>query len=187
MANHVNSYINVVTISEEGQKVWDDICKKLKGDDGEGVYDHTLGRLFVDNDDDIDWDLMVNQVGSKWAHTDDLHECGMSITSAWSSVDAFVEEVACRIGAVDPSLRIEYTWEDEMPNFLGCAVYDCEGLADRVEIEWEEAVQIMLNDFAELREVWDEEEEEFTDDMELVHEILWEWMGDWQSSQLQGM
>lgn len=187
MANHVHSYINIVTISEEGQKVWDGICQKLKADDGEGVYDHSLGRLFVDNDDDITWDLMVNEVGAKWAYTDDMHECGMSINSAWSSVDAFVEEVACQIGAVDPSLRLEYTWEDEMPNFIGCAVYDCEGLDDRVEIDWEEILQELRSIDSDLNALWDEDEEEFTDDGELLHEILWEWTGDWQQGQLSAM
>lgn len=186
MANHVNSYIRIRTISEEGQKVWDSICQKISGRELFGDNSH-LGAYFTDDEDEITVTNMCNWVGAKWAYAEDIDECGMRIMSAWSPCSEFVEEVINVISEVDESIQIEYTYEDEMPNFIGVALYDQDGLVDCSELEWDEIKDEMINEYDELREQWDEDEDEWKDEGDLLQELLWEWTSDWQYKAIDSM
>ena len=49
MANHVDGYLSVVTISEEGQKVWDAMIAKLDKNRDENDYEVHLGHLIFEH------------------------------------------------------------------------------------------------------------------------------------------
>lgn len=180
MANHVNSYICIRQISEEGQKVWNDIVSRIQ--ESEPLYgEYHLGHLWVDDIDEIDRSWMCEKVGAKWAYGSDMDEGGMRIQSAWSACMEFVEEVVRRIAEVDDSILIEYTYEDEMPNFIGAAVFNNEGQLDGEELDDGEIIETLKDKDEELAGLWDEDEGWWTDDGELYHELLWDFISDWQA------
>lgn len=185
MANHVSGYLSIQTISEEGQKVWDQIIEDLESKQGENEYEIHLGHYIFENfDDDWDFNTMCEEIGAKWAYATDWDEAGMSMYSAWSPCGEFVENVAMRIGEVDESIAIVLTYEDEMPNFIGVSTFTKDGLDTDNYLEIDELMQICRDNDPELAALWDEEKEEWNDEdaaWDLLHEGLWEGIGDWQA------
>ena len=193
MANHVSAYLSVVSISEEGQKVWDKfVTGKLdehrKKEESDYAEVHLGHYLFEESDGEFtNWDFneMCEGVGAKWAYATDWDECGVATYSAWSPVGPWAEMVAKEIGKVDPSVQLRLTYEDEFPNFIGAATYNKDGEDDDEYIEWDEFLQWMLSRNEELHEMWDEDSEEWKDGMEddandLLSEIQWEEIHEWQ-------
>ena len=185
MANHVQGYLSVRTISEEGQKLWDEVVAKLQSNMKEGEYEVHLGHyIFEDFDNDWDFNRMCDEIGAKWAYAQDMDECGMSMYSAWSPCLEFAESVATMIGEVDETIELVLTYEDEMPNFVGVATFNQHGLDTDNVLECDELMEMMKEREPELAELWDADAEEWTDEdtaWEIIHEIQWEMIGDWQS------
>ena len=184
MANHVQGYLSVRTISEEGQKVWDKIVADLESHRGEDEYETHLGHfIFEDFDNDWDFNRMCDEIGAKWAYAQDMDECGMSMYSAWSPCLEFAETVAMRIAEVDPSVALTLTYEDEMPNFVGVATFTKDGMDTDNCLESEELHEMMRSDVPELAELWDEEEQEWTDEdaaWDLINDVQWDFINNWQ-------
>ena len=185
MANHVNGYVSIRTISEEGQQVWDKIVSDLEAKRGEGEYEVHLGHfIFEDFDNDWDFNRMCDEIGAKWAYVTDMDESGMSMYSAWSPVGEFVDTVAKMIGEVDPSIQIVLTYEDEFPNFVGVATFTKDGLDTDNVLESDEIMVLMKMHEPELEELWDEDNEEWKDEdraWELIYEIQWDIINNWQA------
>ena len=189
MANHVSAYLSVVSISAEGQKVWDkfvtgklDELRKKEESDYAEVH---LMNFIWDNDDDYDRNEMCERIGAKWAYATDWDECGVATYSAWSPVGPWAEMIAEEIGKVDPTVQLKLTYEDEFPNFIGVATYNKDGNEDDEYIEWDEFLQWMLSRNEELHEMWDEDSEDWKEGMEeagvdLLSEIQWEEIHEWQ-------
>ena len=186
MANHVSGYLSVQTISEEGQKVWDKIISDLEAKKDESDYEIHLGHYIFENfDDDWDFNRMCDEIGAKWAYATDMDESGMAMYSAWSPCGEFVEDVAMKIGEVDSNVQIVLTYEDEMPNFVGVATFNVDGLVSDNGLEIEELLEMCRDRDEELAALWNEEDEEWTDEdqaWEILHEIQWEVIQDWQSN-----
>ena len=185
MANHVSGYLCIRQISEEGQKVWDKIVSDLEAKKNEGEYEIHLGHfIFEDFDNDWDFNRMCEEIGAKWAYATDMDESGMAMYSAWSPCGEFVDTVATMIGEVDPDVQIVLTYEDEMPNFVGVATYTKDGMDTDNCLDGAELMEIMKEREPRLVELWDEDEEEWTDEEEawdLIHEIQWDIINEWQS------
>ena len=186
MANHVSGYLSVRTISEEGQKVWDKIVSDLEAKKEENEYEVHLGHyIFEDFDNDWDFNRMCDEIGAKWAYMTDADESGMAMYSAWSPCGGFAEDVAMKIGEVDPSVALVLTYEDEMPNFVGVATFTKDGLDTDNVLESEELAEIMRNNDYELAALWDEENEEWKDEdaaWDLINEIQWDTINMWQEN-----
>ena len=186
MANHVSGYLSIQTISEEGQKVWDEIVSDLEAKKNTGEYEIHLGHyIFEDFDNDWDFNRMCDEIGAKWAYATDMDESGMAMYSAWSPCGEFVEDVAMKIGEVDSDVAIVLTYEDEMPNFVGVATYNKDGLVEDNVLEHDELMEIMKEQEPRLVELWNEDDEEWTDENEawdLIHEIQWDIISDWQNA-----
>ena len=186
MANHVSGYLSVRTISEEGQKVWDKIVSDLEAKKNTGEYEIHLGHFIFENfDDDWDFNRMCDEIGAKWAYMTDADESGMAMYSAWSPCGEFADTVATMIGLIDPSVQLVLTYEDEMPNFVGVATFTKDGLDTDNVLESEELAEIMRNNDPELNELWDEENEEWKDEdaaWDLIYEIQWDTINDWQAN-----
>ena len=104
--------------------------------------------------------------------------------SAWSPCGEFVENVAMRIGEVDESVQIVLTYEDEFPNFIGVATYNKEGIVEDNSLDCDDLYQICRDLDPELAALWNEEEEEWTDEdaaWEILHEGMWDVINGWQS------
>ena len=185
MANHVSGYLSIRNISEEGQKVWDKIVSDLQAKQKDGEYEVHLGHyLFEDLDRDWDFNRMCEEIGAKWAYATDMDEDGMAMYSAWSPCGEFVESVAKRIAEVDESIQITLTYEDEMPNYVGVSTFNKDGLVYDNFLEIDDLQQICRDRDSELAVLWDEETEEWTDEdqaWDILHEIQWDVINDWQS------
>lgn len=195
MANHVNGYLSVRQISEEGQKVWDEYVvgtlEKSRGIGGR-AYDTHLGYFIFESDDEgefTNWDFntMCDEVGAKWAYAEDFDECGISMTSAWSPCLPFCEMIAQKIAEVDPSVQLVLTYEDEFPNFVGVATFSKGGMDNDDYIEWDGLRSIMIEENEDLAVLWNEDEEEWTDDdaaFDILCEVQWDVIAEWQQSNI---
>ena len=180
MANHVSSCLNFVTISEEGKKVVKQITETIQSRDNDKYSSH-LGFYFTEDLDTIDRNFMCENVGAKWAYLTDSDDDFMAFESAWSPIEEFVEHVVAKVAEVDESVVARYTYEDEMPNFVGVQVYTKEGLYDAEELDNEELLEHYMAAAPELKEEYDAEEEEFTDKgYDILSDVQWECINDWQ-------
>ena len=186
MANNVNNYLRVETISPEGQKVWDSFVERIGNLPGQG---HLTG-LFYEADENGYWIVPegVNAgeaVGAKWAFPIDVGEDYMNIESAWSPVIPLAEHIAQEVGKVDPSVQLVLSYEDEMPNFVGVATFDHEGLDTDNDIDWEEIQELVLKNHEEISERWDWDECDWhegqeEEGQEMMSEVIWDTTNDWQ-------
>lgn len=199
MANHVSGYLSVRTISEEGQKVWDEYVigtlEKYKGIGGR-QYDVHLGFFLADHVNDDGDILMANgeqltmnemceEIGAKWAYAEDYDECGMSMQSAWSPCVEFCQKIAQKIGEVDETVQLVLTYEDEFPNFVGVATFDKDGTDTDLSVEWDDIREIMCDQDPELAALWNADEEEWTDEdaaSDILCDTQWDVINEWQSN-----
>jgi len=185
MANHVDSYLHFHTISDEGVNKLKETLDRF--DKYQSNYECHLAYAFVDDVDEVynNPDMSMHDlVGAKWAYAQDWDEGGISMYSAWSGTAPFVEWLVNEISTVDKSVIAVYTYSDEMPNFTGVQVYTHEGLDDSYELEHDDIRDGMMQDNEELAALWDMDEEDFTDDWELFHEGVWDWVSEWQNNQV---
>ena len=190
MANHVDAYLSVQSISEAGQKVWDEYVVGTL-DQHKGEWETHLGHFIFDADDEgefTNWDftVMCEEIGAKWAYARDWDESGVSVYSAWSPVLEWANMVAQKIGEVDPNVALVLTYEDEFPNFVGVATFTAEGMDTDNCIEWDDLLQLIMDDNPELREMYDEDEGTWKEDKEdEAHDILmdvqWDKIHEWQA------
>ena len=186
MANNVNNYLRVESISPEGQEVWDDFVERINALPDRG---HLTG-LFYEADENGHWIVPegvhpAEAVGAKWAFTLDIDADTMNIESAWAPVIPLAEHIALEIGKVDPTFRMVMTYEDEMPNFVGVATFDHEGLNTDIDIDWDEIRDRIINDHEEIRERWDADECDWHEGQEeegeeMMSEVIWDTANDWQ-------
>ena len=189
MANNVNNYLRVECISPEGQKVWDSFVERIDALHEDGSNGHLTG-LFYKADEDGYWIVPEGRhaseaVGAKWAFAQDLDTDFMNIESAWSPVLPLAEHIAREIGKVDPDVQLVLTYEDEMPNFVGTATLNAEGIDTDNDIGWDEIKELVIDQHEEIAERWDAEEGDWHEGQEeegeeMMHEVLWETTSDWQ-------
>ena len=190
MANNVNNYLRVERISPEGQKVWDSFIERINALSGRG---HLTG-LFYEADEEGYWVDAEGErvgmdageaVGAKWAFANDLDTDFMNIESAWSPVLPLAEHIAREIGKVDPDVQLVLTYEDEMPNFVGTATLNAEGIDTDNDIGWDEIKELAIAQHEEIAERWDAEEGDWHEGQEeegeeMMYEVVWETASDWQ-------
>ena len=190
MANHVDGYLSIQT-NEAGRKVWEKYTDKLQAvleKEGHQWGEVHLGELFFDDLDDpeLDRNWMCDNIGAKWAYAKDWDEDGVSMYSAWSPCGEFAERIIKEIGEVDPDVTGRLTYEDEFPNYVGVALFNKHGMEEDYTIEWDDIQRLCMRQNKELRELWDEESEEWKDE-DAAREILWEIqydiIHDWQERQ----
>lgn len=188
MANHVSGYISLENASEAGQKVWNEFVLGTIEKHRDGYETHLGHFLFEEKDGEfVDWDFnkMCDEVGAKWAYATDADESGFSYYSAWSPINAFCDLIAAKIGEVCQDFRLVMTYEDEMPNFVGCAIYDHGGHEDEAYMEHDEMLQLLMEQDPELKELYDEDECDWKDGKdeeawEILNEIQYDFIYDWQ-------
>ena len=189
MANHVSQYLSIKSeLTKEGREVWNKILGRLDRDETANDHEKHLGFIFFDSYDEMDRENMCDLVGAKWAYCTDRDEDGMSMYSAWSPCIEFCTYLAQEIGKVDADVQLALTYEDEFCNFIGCAVFDTGGLYDQAELESDEFIDMILEDDEELRAHFDPEEREFDEEgQEMLWEVQWDRISDWQYNALEEM
>jgi hypothetical protein len=159
--------------------VFEDIGKKILSRLTEGDHQVHLGHLFCDKPDleGLTLDDMCEKVGAKWAYLTEADDFSMSFYSAWSAITPFVEQyVMPKVAEVDPNAVFVYSYEDEMPNFIGAYVYEGCELIDGEECDGDEILEFIVSETPELEGKWDADEYEWADEEseELFEEVRWE-------------
>lgn len=156
MANHVSTYINFQNITDSGK-------------------DH-LNRISAD------WDWKGDDLGPKWCYIEDASDDYIMLVSAWSYPRDGIEKLIETLAETDPNIKANITYQDEMPNFFGCAIMTAEGIVDEIEWQWEELIEHLHREVDGLKEHWDEEEEDWDEEgREIMNDHLWECISDLQS------
>ena len=188
MANHVSQYLSLRSdLNEKGREVWNEIMSRLNRDDTQGGEKH-LGFVFFDSYDEMTRENMCDLIGAKWAYLTDHDESGLSMYSAWSPCIEFCTYLSEQIGIVDAGVQLVLTYEDEFCNFIGTALFDAGGLEDQEELEGDEFIDMILEDDDELRAHFDPELREFDDEgLEMLWEVQWDRISDWQWSATERM
>ena len=191
MANNVYNYLEVQEITPEGQKVWDSFVERINALDHNG---HLTG-LFYEADDDGYWIVPEGvhageAVGAKWAFATELDDESMRIESAWAPVIPLAEHIAQEIGKVDPDVQLVMTYEDEMPNFIGVTTFTADGVDTDNDIDHEDIQDMVFSQHPEIREMWDEDENDWKEDKEeegydAYADVQWEIMSDWQMKNIE--
>jgi hypothetical protein len=83
----------------------------------------------------------------------------------------------------DPKIITSISYEDEGPNFFGADIYDGEEMFDGVEYDYEETVELVINDSEQLTEESYVDEEWVDQEAEdIFNEEMWEVINNTQAS-----
>ena len=186
MANHVSSTLTFSAISKEGESVVQETIDNMRSRSG-GQYDIPLGYAFVEDLQLADSDFMCENIGAKWAYLNDCDVSFMAFESAWVPPVEFVEHLIEKIASVDENVVACFRYEDEMPNFIGAQVYTSEGLYDAEEIDWEEILEKIFVSEPELKEEYDDENGFSEQGENILSEVKYELMQEWQNDALNTM
>jgi len=178
MANHVNTYIRVIT-NDAGTQVMRELKKKL-GRDPSGDYEKHLGYAFAEDIDDI-YGRMIDLTSAKWAYVTEIDDDSIAIYSAWNYVERFCEHLASEIGAADPNVILYVNYEDEMPNFVGVSAFNKFGLDEIWELDHEQIDQYIRDNDSEIAAEYNEENCEYSNlGREYLSESMWDHISNWQ-------
>ena len=171
--------------------MWDSFVERINALDHNG---HLTG-LFYEADDDGYWIVPEGvhageAVGAKWAFATELDDESMRIESAWAPVIPLAEHIAQEIGKVDPDVQLVMTYEDEMPNFIGVTTFTADGVDTDNDIDHEDIQDMVFSQHPEIREMWDEDENDWKEDKEeegydAYADVQWEIMSDWQMKNIE--
>lgn len=176
MANHVNTYITLEQGNEAAEAAFANIFNRVKvveeanrkPEDRWG-YQVNAFELWEDTQklyDEDKYGELMDEIGSKWCHLEDCDESFLNFCSAWSFPSELFERIGREIEKADPNAILTAYYEDEMPNFIGVAVYAHDEIWDELAIDSDEYAENGLKYW------WDEEEEgcEEPDDFEPTYD-----------------
>lgn len=178
MANHVNTHVHFYKLSAAGAERLKELYNRVRqtgnyawfsdmwvdGKEGSPTYEET---------EKYEWTTRV--IGPKWSYVEDIYDDEIHFVSAWSAPLDGIEWLVQQIAEVDPGVRARVTYEDEMPNFAGAAVYTADGQYDWQEWDDSDLREIMISLYPELAENWDEEEGEGNEQFwDTYNEHIWE-------------
>lgn len=178
MANHVTTRVTI-DCNDKAQVIvdqWQAAIDAMSNEDYKMV-----SKLFDVDPEVIDYNWMIENVGSKWCYADDYYDNNFTLVSAWDWPCKFVEWMAEQVIALDEDACITVTYEDEMPNFVGYHVFTKQG--DRGDVISHETIAEMVkNAIPELSQL-DEESDEY---FEMLQDNIWDAVYAWQDDGIAG-
>lgn len=181
MANHVSTYVEFRKLNDAGKELLSKLISRIRED---GTY-RWFGDMWVDGTDQTptyqeteQYVWTTENIGPKWCYVEEVGEDYIRLTSAWSWPEQGIEWLVNQLAAVDPKVLITCQFDDEMPNFIGVAVYDRHGFVDGFEDDWDQIKDRVTEEHPEIDEL-EEESEEWWD---AVHEKMYEVISDAQWS-----
>ena len=166
MANHVSFSIQFEEINDAAKTKWKELTERLEPESGESW----MGDLWVYEDGPVSkedvrqYSWTTEHVGPKWAYIQDFDDTGCSGYSAWSAPEEALSWILEQLAPLDPNLITSFYYDDEMPNFYGVYVYDGTEMVDGFEDDDEELRDRIFAENPELKEHWDEENDEWATD-----------------------
>ena len=190
MANHVHFYVQFHQINDEARTKLKEMFGRIREDaphkwfsdifvEGEGC------DLTYEETEKYEW-TTVN-IGPKWSYFEDYsaEEGDVYFTgeSAWTSPQQGVEMLLGILVEYDPKIITSISYEDEVPNFFGADIYDGEEMFDGIEYDYEETIDLVINDSERLTEESYVDEEWVDEEAEdAFQEEMWEVISNTQYS-----
>jgi len=177
MANHVSFSISFHKINEAAKAKLDQLYKQVddnKQVDGEGTFNDLLQATEKQAED---WDWRIENVGSKWCNLTDWDDSGIHGYSAWDAPVEGLQRLLNILSVEDPNMVTTFTYEDEMPNFIGAYVYEGNDLIDGAQDDSDEITDWVIAMSEDLdASDWDAEECEWSSEekQEIYFDELWE-------------
>lgn len=175
MANHVITRLRIAEGNEAAHQAMVRINQKHQ--DIKEAWEHEVPAFAMFEDtlalyDAEKWAELMNEIGTKWCYVYDWDdEESISFESAWGTPEALLERIAVEITDADPDAILEFTSEDEGPNWVSSGVYADGELYDEETIDSDEFPDLGIKLW------WDEEEDgEEPDDFEPNWEALYDIM-----------
>ena len=177
MANHVSFSINFHKINDAAKAKLDQLYKQVddnKQVDGEGTFNDLLQATEKQAED---WDWRIENVGSKWCNLTDWDNDSIHGYSAWDAPVEGLQRLLNILSVEDPNMVTTFTYEDEMPNFIGAYVYEGNDLIDGAQDDSDEITDWVIAMSEDLdASDWDAEECEWSSEekQEIYFDELWE-------------
>jgi hypothetical protein len=171
MANHVDNYIQVQgndAVKAEWETLFIKYGEKIERPSyhGDGTieiweYHEIQKHPFLSGYTEDNWyDWGCENIGAKWAHIEYADEGMVNITSAWSAITPYVEELYFYLKEIDEDVIIEHRYEDEFRNFVGVVSWadDC---TDEVSLDDEDIQEMMERKFG--KRYWEADDWDWSD------------------------
>ena len=187
MANHVSFHINIEQMNDAATARFKEMTSNLVQDSSNECW---FGDLWVDgkdgsptSDEVRQYEWTCNNIGPKWAHIHDFDDNTITGYSAWSAPEMGVDKILIELSKLDPKMITYLTYDDEMPNFVGCYIYEGNEMVDGFEDDADELRDRVIAESERLtEESWDEENDDWVDDetRDIFDEEMWEVVNDAQ-------
>ena len=171
MANSVTFRVSFEQINKAATERLKEMFSRFQDNDcnfGDMFVDGKEGSPTYEETDSRSW--YTDNIGSKWCYLEEYDEEGLFGRSAWAAPSDGFHWLAEQLGELDPDLLMNVSYEDEMPNFVGWAVFDSADLWDE-GMEDDDAIRDIVSKYSPDTNLDDEDE---------YHEALWESIYDWQ-------
>ena len=171
MANNVTFKVSFEQINEAAKKRLREMFSRFQDNDcnfGDMFVDGKEGSPTYEETNTRNW--YNENIGSKWCYLEEYDDDYLFGRSAWAPPSEGFHWLAEQLGELDPELLMNVSFEDEMPNFVGWAVFDGPNF-------WDEGTK----DDDEIRDIVSKYSPDTNlDDEDEYHEALWESIYDWQ-------
>ena len=180
MANYVNFTVNFDQINEAATAKLKELYARIRNEESSHAW---FSDMFVEGDltyeDTGKYEWTTANIGPKWCYLEEFDETYMSGTSAWCYPEEGITMLLEILEEFDPNIITSVTYEDECPNFAGCAVFEGSDQVDGFEDDYDEIRQYVIQDSEHLNEdSWLEDEQEWADDEaeDTFNEEIWEFI-----------
>jgi len=184
MANYVNFCVNFEQINEAATAKLKELYGRIRNEPDSHAW---FSDMFVEGDlsyeDTGKYSWTTANIGPKWCYLEDYDETMFNGTSAWIYPEDGIIKLLEILYELDPFLITTVTYEDEGPNFAGCAIFQGDEQFDGFEDDYDEIREGVIHASEVLTEdSWDDDEEEWADDEaeDRFNDELWEFINDRQ-------
>ena len=171
MANNVTFKVSFEQINKAAKERLKEMFSRFQDNDcnfGDMFVDGKEGSPTYEETSTRNW--YNENIGSKWCYLEEYDDDYLFGRSAWAPPSEGFHWLAEQLGELDPELLMNVSFEDEMPNFVGWAVFDGPNF-------WDEG----MKDDDEIRDIVSKYSPDTNlDDEDEYHEALWESIYDWQ-------
>ena len=171
MANNVTFKVSFEQINEAAKERLKEMFSRFQDNDcnfGDMFVDGKEGSPTYEETNTRNW--YNENIGSKWCYLEEYDDDYLFGRSAWAPPSEGFHWLAEQLGELDPELLMNVSFEDEMPNFVGWAVFDGVDLWDE-GMEEDDEIRDIVSKYSPDTNLDDEDE---------YYEALWESIYDWQ-------
>jgi len=184
MANHVHFSVNFHQINDAAKAKMKEMFGRIRED----APHQWFSDIFVEGDTTYEmtekYEWTTEHIGPKWSYFEDFDVEGepyFNGEAAWGPPTQGVVKLLGILKEYDPKIIATMTYEDEGPNFVGADVFYSDYVYESIEYDYDEIIDMVIEDSETLtEESYNKDEEEWVDDeaQDTFHEEMWEVIND---------